>query len=86
MLASIHESALHPSHLALPFRLYGAMIGARVASEGVASKARVDKLMEMSPKYEEILDGSWRRRAFKYQSCNACYMSTLPGCSWKESR
>lgn len=53
MLASIHESALHPSHLSLPFRLYGAMIGARVAGEEVAPKAKVDRLVEMALKYEE---------------------------------
>jgi hypothetical protein len=52
MLASIHRSALHPSHLSLPFRLYGAMIGARVAGEKVAPKEKVDKLVEMSLEYE----------------------------------
>lgn len=57
MLASTHESALHLSHLSLPFRLYGAMIGARVAGEEVAPKAKVDRLIEMSLKYEgEIME------------------------------
>ena len=53
MLAATHESALHPSHLSLPFRLYGAMIGARIAGEEVAPKAKVDRLIEMSLRHEE---------------------------------
>lgn len=52
-LASIHESALHPSHLSLPFRLYGAIIGARVAGEAVAPKNKVDELVTMSLRYQE---------------------------------
>lgn len=50
-LHSLHGSALHPSHLSLPFRMYGAMIGARVASSGGAMLAPsddVDRLVEMS--------------------------------------
>ena len=67
-LASIHESALHPSHFSLTFHLYGAMIGARVAGEEVAPKARVDKLMGVSLKYEEefLMD-----RGDEEHSCNA---------------
>lgn len=51
-LASLQSSALHPSHLSLPFRLYGAIIGARIGGEQVASPRIVDKLMEMSIEYE----------------------------------
>jgi len=51
-LASLESSALHPSHLSLPFRLYGAMIGARLAGEGVASPEKVDRLIELSLQHE----------------------------------
>ena len=51
-LAALHERALDPSHLSLPFRLYGAMIGARIAGNSVAPPKEVDKLIQMSLDYE----------------------------------
>lgn len=51
-LAKLQSSALHPSHLSLPFRLYGAMIGARVAGERVAPPGGVDRLVELSLQHE----------------------------------
>ena len=51
-LKQLQSSALHPSHLSLPFRLYGAMIGARTAGESVASQETVDKLVELSLQHE----------------------------------
>lgn len=53
VLASIHKSALHPSHLSLPFRLYGAMIGAKLAGDAVAPSEQVDELIKLSLAYEE---------------------------------
>lgn len=44
--------ALHSSHLSLPFRLYGAMIGARIAGESVASQQKVDQLVSLSLRHE----------------------------------
>jgi len=49
-LASLAPSALHQSHLSLPFRLYGALMGARIA--GVASTAVVDPLIQLSLDHE----------------------------------
>jgi hypothetical protein len=51
-LASLQSSALDPSHLSLPFRLYGAMIGARIAGEAVAPQRKIDKLIELSLQHE----------------------------------
>jgi hypothetical protein len=51
-LASLHSSALDPSHLSLPFRLYGAVIGARIAGEAVAPPGKVDKLIQISLAHE----------------------------------
>lgn len=51
-LKSLASSALHPSHLSLPFRLYGAMIGARIAGESVAPQDAVDQLVQLSLKHE----------------------------------
>eukprot|EP00957_Ditylum_brightwellii_P084003 6385233-Ditylum_brightwellii.AAC.1 len=52
-LALIQSSALHPSHLSLPFRLYGAMIGARVAGKDVlAPHETVERLIHMSLEFE----------------------------------
>lgn len=51
-LKSLQSSALHPSHLSLPFRLYGAMIGARIAGESVVAPQVVDQLVELSMKHE----------------------------------
>lgn len=51
-LKSLQSSALHPSHLSLPFRLYGAMIGARIAGETVAPQHKVDELVELSLQHE----------------------------------
>ena len=48
-LASVASSALHPSHMSLPFRLYGAMIGARTAGIGPST----DKLIEKALEYEK---------------------------------
>lgn len=53
VLASIHKSALHPSHLSLPFRLYGAMIGAKLAGDAVAPSEKVDELITLSLAHEE---------------------------------
>jgi len=57
-LKSLQSSALHSSHLSLPFRLYGAMIGARVAGESVASQDTVDQLVELSLKHERRASAS----------------------------
>jgi hypothetical protein len=51
-LASLQDSALHTSHLSLPFRLYGAMIGARIAGESVAAPSKVDRLIQLSLQHE----------------------------------
>jgi hypothetical protein len=56
VLASLRHRALHPSHLSLPFRLYGAMIGARVAGEKVAPAAVVDQLIQLSLEHEEAAE------------------------------
>ena len=53
VLASIHKSALHHSHLSLPFRLYGAMIGAKIAGDAVAPSEKVDELVELSLVHED---------------------------------
>lgn len=53
VLASIHKSALHPSHLSLPFRLYGAMIGAKLAGDAVAPSEKIDELIKLSLAHEE---------------------------------
>jgi hypothetical protein len=52
-LASLASSALAPYHLSLPFRLYGAILGARVAGESVASPAIVDDLIKLSLEHEK---------------------------------
>ena len=56
-LASLQASALHPLHLSLPFRLYGAMIGARLAGDKVAPSKTVRDLIELSLKHEEKVKG-----------------------------
>lgn len=53
VLASIHQNALHTSHLSLPFRLYGAMIGAKLAGDAVAPSEKVDELIELALTHEE---------------------------------
>jgi hypothetical protein len=50
-LKSLHRSALHQSHLSLPFRLYGAIMGAKVTS--VAPINLVDKLVDLSLQHEQ---------------------------------
>ena len=57
-LHSIHSEALHPSHLSLPFRLYGAMIGARIGGEKVAPSKTVDELVRMSLAHERKVHGA----------------------------
>ena len=52
-LAALQASALHPSHLSLPFRLYGAILGARIGGAVVASPQRVDELIVKSLKHEK---------------------------------
>ena len=57
-LASLSSTALHPSHLQLPFRLYGAIIGARTAAAGkdygeLAPSSVVDALVERSMEHED---------------------------------
>jgi hypothetical protein len=56
-LHSIHSEALHPSHLSLPFRLYGAMIGARVDGDAVAPPDKVDQLVRKSLAHEQKVQG-----------------------------
>lgn len=51
-LASLQSSALDSSHFSLPFRLYGAILGARVAGERVAPQEKIDELMEMALQHE----------------------------------
>ena len=53
-LESLQARALDPSHLSLPFRLYGAMIGARIA--GIATQ-KVDSLEQMSLAHEARVAG-----------------------------
>ena len=52
-LASLQARAVHPSHLSLPFRLYGALMGAKIAGAAVASPQRVDELIIKSLKHEK---------------------------------
>ena len=52
-LRAFSQSALHSSHMSLPFRLYGAMIGARIQGEKVIKDpATVDRLIQMAVEYE----------------------------------
>jgi hypothetical protein len=52
-LATTHPNVLDEAHLlSLPFRLYGAMIGARVAGENVAPTDKVDTLIQESKSRE----------------------------------
>lgn len=51
-LSSLSMQALHPSHLSLPFRLYGAIIGARLAGPALASPDIVDRLVELSLQHQ----------------------------------
>lgn len=51
-LASLHKRALDPSHMSLPFRLYGAMIGARIAGDNVAPPSKVDELVDLSLRHQ----------------------------------
>eukprot|EP00804_Cyclotella_cryptica_P005699 CCRYP_000063-RA/>CCRYP_000063-RA protein AED:0.08 eAED:0.08 QI:97/1/1/1/1/1/2/530/425 len=45
-LRNLASEALDPSHIALPFRLYGALIGATVSSEDLVSSSRLEKLRQ----------------------------------------
>lgn len=52
-LRALHSRALHPHHItSLPFRLYGAMIGARLAGPSVAQPSLVDELVELAWRHE----------------------------------
>lgn len=52
-LASLATSALAPYHLSLPFRLYGAILGARLAGDSVASPKLVRELLQQSLAHEK---------------------------------
>jgi hypothetical protein len=62
-LRAAHSRALHPSHLSLPFRLYGAMIGARVAGEAVAPPSLVDELVGLSVEHEQKMAGRYEEHS-----------------------
>lgn len=47
-LAATHFHVLDEAHLSLPFRLYGALIGARIGGEMVAPTDKVENLVELS--------------------------------------
>jgi hypothetical protein len=51
-LALTHPIVLDEVHLSLPFRLYGALIGARIGGEKVAPTKKVDALIQVSKSRE----------------------------------
>ncbi len=52
-LASLQSIALDQSNISLPFRLYGAMIGARLAGRDVVPERTVKQLIDMSIAHEK---------------------------------
>ena len=51
-LASTYPNVVNKSHLSLPFRLYGALIGAKIAGKNVVPIEKVDALIELSKSHE----------------------------------
>ena len=51
-LQCLAQDALSPSHISLPFRLYGALIGATISSERLVSDHDLKKLREFCIKYQ----------------------------------
>jgi hypothetical protein len=62
-LRSVHPRVLHPSHLSLPFRLYGGLIGARVVGEAVAPTSLVDNLVRLSLEHEQNTTGRYEEHS-----------------------
>jgi hypothetical protein len=51
-LRHLASDALSPSHISLPFRLYGAVIGATVSSERLVSDHELEKVKEFCIQYQ----------------------------------
>jgi hypothetical protein len=71
-LAQLQSSALHPSHLSLPFRLYGAMIGSKVSGIG---NHRLDDLIQRSLQYEEQVAGNEEHSTINRVMLAMCLLS-----------
>lgn len=52
-LGKLQSMTLDPYHLALPFRLYGALMGARIGGRTVAPTSKVNQLIELSLCHEK---------------------------------
>jgi hypothetical protein len=58
-LAKLQSTVLDPYHLALPFRLYGALMGARIGGRNVAPTEKVNQLIELSLTHEkEVMESA----------------------------
>jgi len=53
LLAKLQSTVLDPYHLALPFRLYGALMGARIGGRNVAPTEKVNQLIGLSLTHEK---------------------------------
>ena len=51
-LALYHSRALHPAHISLPFRLYGAMIGGRLAGPETVLPEKIEALVDLALEHE----------------------------------
>jgi hypothetical protein len=52
-LVAVQDTALYTSHLTLPFRLYGALMGAQILTvESVLPQSKVDALLQLSLEHE----------------------------------
>ena len=71
-LYTLQDRALHPSHLSLPFRLYGAIIGARIAS---IAPQKVDSLVEMSLAHEARVAGREEHSSINRVMLAMCLLS-----------
>mgnify|MGYP000272676830 CR=1 FL=1 len=76
-LHSLHQRALHPSHFSLPFRLYGAMIGARIAGKEVAPTSMVNDLIVQSLEYQA---GAIQRGYEEHSTINRVMLATVLLC------
>jgi hypothetical protein len=80
-LISLHSHALHISHLSLPFRLYGAMIGAQiVGADIIAPTVDMNSLIERCMMYEA---NAIQQVSEDHSSINRVMLATVllsPGC------
>ena len=80
-LVSLHSHALHISHLSLPFRLYGAMIGAQIVGANIiAPTVDMNHLIEQCMAYEA---NAIQRGYEEHSSINRVMLATVllcPGC------